>query len=88
MAENNGPARLPRFNSNEERIEFFETHDMGDYWDNLPEAEFEVHIQKRSRMVAIDEELLGKIGQIAETKQVSLEALIDRWLREQVMAAS
>lgn len=27
-------------------VEFFETHDMGEYWDRMPEAHFEVEIRK------------------------------------------
>ena len=35
---------LPEFESLEECIEFFDTHDMGEYWEQLPEADFEIDI--------------------------------------------
>jgi hypothetical protein len=27
-----------------EFVEFFETHDMGEYWDSMPEAHFDVEM--------------------------------------------
>jgi hypothetical protein len=38
-----------------ELVEFFDKHDMGEYWDQLPKAEFEVNIKTRKHLVAIDE---------------------------------
>ena len=38
---------LPAFKSIDELVAFFETHDMGDYWENMPEVEFEVSLKKR-----------------------------------------
>ena len=43
----NRSKNLPAFNSVDEFAAFFETHDMGDYWEKLPEAEVEVSIKKR-----------------------------------------
>ncbi len=40
MEENN--AVLPRFDSIDRLVEFFDTHDMGDYASRMPEARFEV----------------------------------------------
>lgn len=30
-------------------IEFFETHDMGEYWDQMPEAHFDIRTRKRTK---------------------------------------
>ena len=46
---------LPRLKSVDELVEFFDKHDMGDYWARLPKAEFEVDIKTRRHLVAIDE---------------------------------
>ena len=37
---------LPKFDSIDDLVEFFDENDMGDYLENLPEAEFEVNLQK------------------------------------------
>jgi len=47
---------LPSFASTDELVEFFDSHDMGDYEEDLREAHFEVDLQRRTHLVAIDEE--------------------------------
>lgn len=48
---------LPRFNSIDELVEFFDTHDMGEYWDQMPEAHFDIDIRSRRHIFTIDEEI-------------------------------
>jgi hypothetical protein len=43
MEESKGK-RLPRFGSLDELVEHFDTHDWGDYLEQMPEAKFEVDI--------------------------------------------
>ena len=38
--------KVPSFQSIDEVIYFFDTSDMGGYWDELPAADFEVRIKK------------------------------------------
>ncbi|MBN1891006.1 MAG: hypothetical protein JW850_23620 [Thermoflexales bacterium] len=42
--EENKAATLPRFWSLDELVEFFDTNDMGDYWDEMPQADFEIDL--------------------------------------------
>ncbi len=79
---------LPKLESLDELVEFFETHDMGDYWDQMPEADFEVNIKRRKHLVAIDEEIIPKLSEIAKSKRVSSEKLINTWLKEKIHKAS
>ncbi len=37
MAENKATG-LPQFKSTEELVDFFDTHDMGEFWDEMPEV--------------------------------------------------
>ena len=46
----NRSKNLPAFKSVDELVAFFETHDMGDYWEKLPEAEMEVGSKRESAM--------------------------------------
>ena len=48
MAENKSKS-LPPFRSADELVAFFESHDMGEYWEQLPEAEVEVSLAKNSK---------------------------------------
>lgn len=40
---------LSTFSSVDELVVFFETHDMGDYWEKLPEAEVQISIGNSKR---------------------------------------
>jgi hypothetical protein len=55
MAKNDAK-KLPSFTSLDELEEFFDTHDMGDYEEALPEAHFEVDLRRKTNIVVIDEE--------------------------------
>lgn len=57
---------------------------MGDYLEQMPEAEFTVALKSRRHLVAIDEELADKLTAIAKTERVSAEALVDLWLKERI----
>ena len=75
---------FPKLGSINELVEFFDRHDMSDYWDQLPKAEFEVNIKTRKHLVAIDEKIIPKLDEIAKSKKVSSAKLINTWLREKI----
>jgi len=75
---------LPRSKSLDELVEFFETHDMGEYWDQMPEAHFDIEIKKRTHLVAIDAEVADKLTEIAKSKKIPSEALVNSWLKERL----
>ena len=78
---------LPISESIDELVEFFDTHDMGEYWDQLPEATLEIRLKKRRHLVAIDEEIIPELTKIAKSKRVRSEELINAWLREKIQAS-
>jgi len=49
--------KLPKFESVEALVEFFDRHDMGEYFDEMPEVQFEVTVKKRTVLVEADQEL-------------------------------
>ena len=75
---------LPRFESLNELVDFFDSHDMGEYWDQLPEVDFEVDIKTSKHLVAIDEEIISRLNEIAKSKKVSTGRLINSWLKEKI----
>lgn len=87
MEENNRDA-LPQFPSAAALTDFFDTHDMGDYIDALPEAQFEVNIKTRQYLVAVDANIMQQVIAIAKAQQVSAEILINQWLEEQTRKAA
>ena len=43
----NKSKNLPSFRAVDELVAFFESHDMGEYWEQLPESEVEVSLAKK-----------------------------------------
>ena len=78
---------LPELKSTGELVDFFETHDMGDYWEQMPEAEFEINIKRRRHLVALEADVVAKVTQIAQAQKISSEALINKWLKEKLQMA-
>jgi len=78
---------LPKFGSLDELVAFFDTHDMCEYWNQLPLVKFDVNIKTRKHLVAIDKEIIPKLDKIAKSKKVPSEKLINTWLREKIETA-
>lgn len=80
--------KLPIFKSTDELVEFFDTHDMGEYADDLPEEDFDIRISKRSCLVEIDKTLMKKIAEMAKLRHISTAKLVNNWLEEMTYKAA
>jgi hypothetical protein len=76
---------LPNFESLNELVDFFDTHDLGEYWDKMPESHFEVDLKKRTHLFSIDSELAVRLTEIAKSRKISSQALVNNWLKEKIM---
>lgn len=83
MAESN-QKNLPSFASLDAMVEFFDKHDMGDYLEEMPEVHFDVNLQRRMHLVAIDDEIVSQLTEIARQEHVASEALVNSWLKEKI----
>jgi hypothetical protein len=75
---------IPKFKSVAELAEFFDTHDMGDYWDQMPKARFDIDLKKSTHVFAIDKDLAEKLTAISKKKHIPSTKLINAWLREKI----
>ena len=70
--------------------EFWDTHDLTDFWEQTAPAEFEVDLQSQTIYYAVDQVLSAKITAIAQQRGVSpetmLNLLVQAKLQEMVMA--
>jgi len=85
MAEKNKSENMPHFASLDELVEFFDTHDLGEYWDQMPEAHFEVDIKTKTHLFAIDDDLATELSEIARSRQIPAQMLVSSWLREKIL---
>jgi len=84
MTENKSQ-KLPQFDSTEELVDFFDTHDLGEYEEDLPEVDFDVDLKRKHYLVSVEEHLMSKLLEVAQGQQVSVEMLVDSWLREKIV---
>lgn len=83
MSENN-KSSISQAQSYKEIGEFWDTHDLTDYWDQTEEVEFEVDIQSEVKYCALEFGLASKVEKIAWKRGVSTETLINLWVNERV----
>lgn len=48
---------MPKTDSLDDLVEFFEIHDMGDHWDRMTEADLDIDIRQRKHLVSLDDDL-------------------------------
>jgi hypothetical protein len=78
---------IPRhFKTITEAADFWDNHDLTDYWDHTREAKFEVDIQRRVYLTPLEPELAKKLTECAHKQGVSTETLINLWLTEKLSA--
>ncbi|GET41733.1 CopG family antitoxin [Microseira wollei] len=87
MAESNYTG-LPSFNYTQEIVELFDKHDMGEFWESMPEAYFDVDIKGKQYLISVDESLMIQLLEIAKSQEVSIQSLVDSWLKEKVLEVS
>lgn len=76
------------FKDIEQASEFWDSHDLTDYWDMTKEVHFEVDIQRRVFLTAIESQLAKKLTAIAHKQGISTETLINMWLMDKMKEAA
>ena len=64
--------------------DFWDTHDLGDYWNKTKPVDFDVDIKSEVTYFAIDKELSKKVRTIANKRGVSAETLLNLWIQEKI----
>jgi hypothetical protein len=63
-------------------IEYFDTHDLGDELEAMPEVEFKIDLSDHRSYFRLEHDLSGKVQQIARQRGVSAETLLNLWVQE------
>jgi hypothetical protein len=88
MANKKSRDPIPKhFKSIEDAAEFWDNHDLGDYWDLTREAYFDVDIKRRVFLTALEPQLAKKLTSVARKQGISTETLINVWLTEKLAQA-
>jgi hypothetical protein len=76
------------FESLDKAGQFWDTHDLVDYWDVTRPVEFEVDVRRRVFLASLEPHLAEKLTAVARTQGISTETLINVWLTEKVEEAT
>lgn len=71
-----------------EIAEFWDTHDLADYWDQLKEVHFDVDVKSTVTLCQVDRDLWKQISGEAQRRGVPTNTLVNLWLKEKVSGAA
>ena len=64
--------------------EFWDAHDLADYWDRTRPVEFDVDLQSEATYYAVEGGLARRVRQIARRNGISGETLLNLWVQEKL----
>ncbi len=74
------------FSSAKEAGEFWDTHDLTDYWDETQPTNLKFNLRRKHYYLSVVPELMLKIQQVSEGKGISIETISNLWLQEKLQA--
>lgn len=92
MKEKKKKFKFPDFDkmSYEEEAKWWDTHDLGDFWDELEDVEI-VYDPKRTRdetlVVRLQKELKDRLEKVAKSRGLNISTLARMWLLEKLREA-
>jgi len=75
-----------KFKTIMEASDFWDKHDITDYWDNTKEVKCRARLKKEPKYIALEESIAKKALAVAKEKRVSIETLVNLWLKEKLSA--
>ncbi|SRR5713226_7396051 len=70
------------FRTLEEAGDFWDTHDLGNYWDQTGEAAMSFRLKRKRHLFSIEPALARKLHAAAVARGVSPETIANLWLRQ------
>jgi len=64
--------------------EFWDEHDLSEYWDKTRDVQMEVDIQSSTTYVPVESSLAERLRAEAESRGVSPKTLLNQWVLEHV----
>lgn len=84
MPKNKKQSIPKHFRTLEEAGAFWDTHDLGDYWDQTEEVAMSFRLKRKCHLFAIESQLARKLHAAAVAHGVSPETIANLWLRERL----
>ncbi|MBI4320594.1 MAG: hypothetical protein HY675_19050 [Chloroflexi bacterium] len=84
-------AKLPKFKTERQLADFFDTHDTTEFFDEMPEEPKQVQKARPGKQqiaIRIDVPILDKAKEIAKSKGIGYQTLMRMWIIEGIRAES
>jgi hypothetical protein len=79
-----GKTSISKAKSYKEIADFWDSHDLSQFWDQTREVKFEVDIESEVTYYAVEKKLSDKIRSIAQKRGVSADTLLNLWMQEKL----
>jgi hypothetical protein len=73
-----------RFKTYEEAAEWFDTHDMSDYQDQMRSVDFHFDLRKNRDWVELEREIANSVRKLAKKQNVPTRKLVNQLLKERL----
>ncbi len=71
-----------------EMAEFWDAHDLGDYWEQTKPVKMDVALESEVTYYALESQLAKQVEQLARRRGVSPETLLNLWVQEKLQEQS
>ena len=75
---------LSKARSYAELGEFWDTHELTEFWEQTKPADFEVDLRSEVTYYALDNTLSAEVQALAEKRGVAPETLLNLWVQEKL----
>ncbi len=76
--------KIPGFKSYDEMAEFWDTHDLADYWKKTKKADITFNLKKRHYYVGVLPKIAKELQKVSEEQVISKETVVNLWLQEKI----
>lgn len=81
---NRNESSISKARSYREIGEFWDTHDLAEYWEHTEPIELEFDLQSEVAYYPVDVTLSAKVNSVARRRGVSPETLLNLWIQEKL----
>ncbi len=82
--EKNKTTTISRAKSYKEIGDFWDNHDVADYWEMTYPVEFEVDIQSETTYFRLERKLAAEVRKTAAKQGISSETLLNQWIKDKL----
>ncbi|MEA3357813.1 MAG: CopG family antitoxin [Thermodesulfobacteriota bacterium] len=72
------------FKSAEDAGNFWDTHDLADYWDQARETDLTFNLKRRHYFIGIAPKIAQELQMISDAEGISAETMVNLWLQEKL----